>query len=543
MTPLTRKWIMIGGGFVTVAIVVTAVITLLPEEPTPADAGQTATTTASKAPEVPVDQVADTFLTAFRAGDAQATAALTDDPAAAAKQLAAVWQGLRPKQVGANRTQPVVPAPGVSTVEVPFRHIWTFSGAETWPYDSVLPLVKTGEQWRVHWTPTLVHPKLTAERGLALLGRTEQAAVLDRDGKPFLVWQSAGIQAADPVIAPLLIPGMTRVATEQGGKGGWHVALTDASGTELEKLAESGNEGSKPLTTTLSVATQQAAQAAVDSASQPAMLVVIQPSTGEILAVAQNAAAGTTPNALHGLYPPGSTFKIATATAVLEAGAADVDTVLPCPGEAVIGTRRVKNDDFAAGDVPLHTAFARSCNTTFAKLAGALGPDALSDAASQVGLNADFMVPGFDTEAGSVKPAGSSTQRVEDSIGQGTVQASPFGIALMSATVASGKAVTPKLWRGLDTTVTVGYQAPPRAVIDKVRGMMREVVTGGTGSALAGRGTVFGKTGTAQFGDGVHSHGWFTGYRGDLAFAVFLEGGESSKPAVTVAGKFLGAVR
>jgi cell division protein FtsI/penicillin-binding protein 2 len=91
--------------------------------------------------------------------------------------------------------------------------------------------------------------------------------------------------------------------------------------------------------------------------------------------------------------------------------------------------------------------------------------------------------------------------------------------------------------------VTVGYQAPPRAVLDKVRSMMREVVTAGTAKALAGRGAVFGKTGTAQFGTGEHAHGWFTGYRGDVAFAVFVDGGESSKPAVDIAGTFLGGIR
>ncbi len=71
----------------------------------------------------------------------------------------------------------------------------------------------------------------------------------------------------------------------------------------------------------------------------------------------------------------------------------------------------------------------------------------------------------------------------------------------MTATVASGKALTPKLWRDLKTKVTAGYQPPPRAVLEKVRTMMREAVTGGTAKALAGRGNVFGKTGTAQ-----HSH-------------------------------------
>ncbi|MGH3434696.1 MAG: penicillin-binding transpeptidase domain-containing protein, partial [Thermocrispum sp.] len=50
---------------------------------------------------------------------------------------------------------------------------------------------------------------------------------------------------------------------------------------------------------------------------------------------------------------------------------------------------------------------------------------------------------------------------------------------------------------------------------------------------------VHGKTGTAQFGDGTHAHGWFAGYRGDVAFAVLVVGGESSGPAVEVSKAFL----
>jgi cell division protein FtsI/penicillin-binding protein 2 len=48
-----------------------------------------------------------------------------------------------------------------------------------------------------------------------------------------------------------------------------------------------------------------------------------------------------------------------------------------------------------------------------------------------------------------------------------------------------------------------------------------------------------GKTGTAQYGDGTHAHGWFVGYRGDLAFAVLLTGAEKSSKAVAAAARFL----
>jgi cell division protein FtsI/penicillin-binding protein 2 len=114
-------------------------------------------------------------------------------------------------------------------------------------------------------------------------------------------------------------------------------------------------------------------------------------------------------------------------------------------------------------------------------------------------------------------------------------------MALTTATVAAGKAVTPTLWHDIETTVTAGYQAPPGNVIGSLRTMMRDVVTSGRGKALAGYGTVFGKTGTAEVG-GSAANGWFAGYRGDVAFATLVVGADSSATAVTVSGAFLGGI-
>jgi cell division protein FtsI/penicillin-binding protein 2 len=76
-------------------------------------------------------------------------------------------------------------------------------------------------------------------------------------------------------------------------------------------------------------------------------------------------------------------------------------------------------------------------------------------------------------------------------------------------------------------------------VLTALRSMMRDVVTEGTATGLRGLPDVRGKTGTAQFGDGTHSHGWFVGYQGDLAFAVLLTDAGSSKPAVEATDRFL----
>jgi len=138
-----------------------------------------------------------------------------------------------------------------------------------------------------------------------------------------------------------------------------------------------------------------------------------------------------------------------------------------------------------------------------------------------------------------VPAAASDAEMVEASIGQGKVVASPFAMALMAATVAKGSTPLPTLVTGTTTTADQTPAAPSPEVIADLQQMMAETVESGTAKSLSDIGGVAGKTGTAQFGDGTHSQGWFVGYYEDLAFAVLLTDAGSSKPAVTVAGDFL----
>jgi beta-lactamase class D len=533
----TKKRLIIAvGSLLVVVVTVLGVLALRTPDDT-ADPAAAEATEAARA--LSASEVAGAFLDAVSAGDAPAAAALTDDPPGATATLTQVRAALRPTAVVADRTAPAAPPAAAAAAEERFTLTWRLGPERTWTYESVLPLVRNEAGWRVRWQPALVHPRLSPGHGLALRDRTGQPAVLDRDGAPLVGWTEDGTAATDPAVAPLLLPALGRVANGQGTAGGWYVALVDGAGADVEVLH---GDRATALTTTLSRPVQHAAQAAVDTQQLPTMLVAVQPSTGDLLAVAQNSAAGKDPVALNGLYPPGSTFKIATAAAVLSAGAADIDTVLPCPGSVRAGERTVRNADFALGDVPLRTAFAQSCNTTFALQAANLPPDALPAAADALGLGADFDIPGITTEAGGVPAAATPAEQVENGIGQGTVQVSCFGLALVTATVATGDAVTPRLWRDLPTTVNQGYRAPTGDVVRPLRTMMREVVTAGTATGLAGHGGVFGKTGTAQVGDGTNAHGWFAGYRDDLAFATLVLDGSTSATAVDVTATFLGAV-
>ena len=329
-----------------------------------------------------------------------------------------------------------------------------------------------------------------------------------------------------------------------GGTPGWSVDAVGPDGAPVTSLAGAPPGPGTPVTLELDRTVQEAAQTAVDGESRQAMIVAIRPSTGAVLAVAQNAAADADGAlALTGRYPPGSTFKIVTAYAAMQQQNLNPRSPVDCPGTTVIEGRTVPNEDsFALGTVPLQQAFARSCNTTFGRLALGLPPDGLPRAGKELGFGADWKIPGMTTITGSVDPATADLQRASDGFGQGDVLASPFGMAMISATVAHGAPVTPSLIRGRPTEAVVAPGTPDRAILDQLRPMMRAVVTSGTGTAANGQGEVFGKTGTAEYagsGGENQAHGWFTGYRGDLAFATLIVDGESSGPAVGLTARFL----
>jgi cell division protein FtsI/penicillin-binding protein 2 len=337
----------------------------------------------------------------------------------------------------------------------------------------------------------------------------------------------------DETFAPAIINEVKKtVADELDGKAGWRVVSVNQNGVDVDVLNEVPGDPAPSVTISLDRAVQNAAQEAVNTTGRQAMIVAIKPSTGEILAVAQNAAADAQgPLATTGLYPPGSTFKMVTAGAAIERDMANPNTMLPCPGTMDIGHRTIPNyGGFDLGTVPMSRAFASSCNTTFADLASQMPPRALTQAAAKYGIGADFQIAGLTTVTGTVPPTVDLAERTEDGFGQGKVVVSPFGMALAAATVAAGKTPVPQLIEGRPTAVS-GDQTPiSEKMLDGLRPMMRLVVTNGTAKDLQGAGEVLGKTGEAEFNGGSHS--WFAGYRGDMAFAALIVGGGSSEYAV-----------
>ena len=383
----------------------------------------------------------------------------------------------------------------------------------------------------------------TARFATALLGRVGAATaeVIEESAVDDVPQYAAGDQ--------LGLSGLQRAFQEQlAGTPGFTVTVVstdEGTADQGRQIGAVAPEPGTPVQTPLVPALQTAADAAVATQQPATHLVVVRPGTGEILAVSSNEAADAG-NALNGQFPPGSSFKTISATALLSTGTLSPDTAVPCPGTTTVEGREFENQDqFDLGTVPFTEAFAQSCNTTFIQQALQLPDPALADAATSYGVGTDWQLP-VDVFAGSVPADSTGTTKAANAIGQGEVLISPAQLALVAAGIASGTPAAPVEVVGGDPAGPAPA-GPGQPVLDALRPLMRQVVVSGTASALADRGEVHGKTGTAEFGGNTppDSHGWFMGYQlagpqGDIAFAVLVEAGQSSSVAVGVTDAFLG---
>ncbi len=340
-----------------------------------------------------------------------------------------------------------------------------------------------------------------------------------------------------------------------GLQGAYDNVLGGSAGLRIETVAVDGSGGrtllkefpaipGRNVTVALDVATQIAADAAVAGSADPVALVAIRVSTGELLAVA-NSPAGYN-RSFANRYPPGSTFKVVTALAYMEQGLGP-DEIVPCPASIVAGKRFKNAGDFDLGDITFRRAFARSCNTTIVGRADTITSQQLSDLAALLGFRDLDAELGLDIFGTTVPVTDDETEHAADTIGQGKVEGSAVSVALMSASVANGSSLSPRLFLDPVPAGAVDPAARPQlppGPVAALREMMREVVTDGTGGALAGvpGGPVHAKTGTAEYGteSPPRSHAWITGYQGDIAFAVVVEdGGSGGTVAGPVAADFL----
>ncbi len=298
----------------------------------------------------------------------------------------------------------------------------------------------------------------------------------------------------------------------------------------------------EPLQLTIDPDVQRAAEDALARTELNSALVVVKPSTGEILAVANGPGAALQNLAMNGSYPPGSIFKIVTAYAALEQGFGPDDPI-DCPATLEVNGREFRNaEGEVLGTVPLRRAFALSCNTAFIALGSQLAPSDYPDYAARFGLGGSYAL-GTDSFAGSVPAPDGSVEAAATSFGQARVLVSPLSAAVLAGTAAWGSYQPPSLIVDPEAPAPAGQPLDPAAG-DLIQQFMRGVVTGGTGTAVnnVAGGPVSGKTGTAEFGDAVppQAHAWFVGFQNDLAFAVFVEGGEfGGATAAPIAADFL----
>lgn len=389
------------------------------------------------------------------------------------------------------------------------------------------------------------HLAPTREFARALLGTVDPVLKEDIDKNPgkYVVGDLIGHSGIQGRYDDRLrgTTGQSVVVTRKGPEA-------DARAEDVAEVFRSESKPGAPLKTTLDPAVQKAADDALKGNPRRTAIVAMRISDGAVLAAANGPDGGTDNLAFTASVPPGSTFKMVSALGLLDAGKVSLDGKVNCPKTlSVPGRPPIKNShDFALGSVPFRVDFAKSCNTAFASLANDLGDGGLATAGRSLGLEGEWDL-GVDAFSGKISTGGSAGERAAAIFGQGTTVVSPLAMTAATAAVAHGQWQQPKVL--LDPAPAAPAAAGPQlkaASVEPLRTMMREVITGGTGSALRdvpGE-QVFGKTGTAEFDNNpANTHAWFVGWQGDVAFAVFVEkGGDSTTSSVPLAEKFLRAM-
>ena len=397
-----------------------------------------------------------------------------------------------------------------------------------------------GVAWREDTLP------LAPTRGFAgaLLGRSGPvtAEVIEESGGRYEAGDVAGLSGLQ-----------RRYDQRLAGTAGVRVqavpADDNAEQPEPVRLFEQKATPGRPVRTTLDPQVQRAAETALGPVKEKSALVAMHVPTGKVLAVANGPHASGYNRALRGHYPPGSTFKVASTLALLRAGVSPDETVR-CPKFAHVGGRAFHNyNHFELGAVPFRIDFAKSCNTAFIGLASRLGDRALTQAAATLGIGRSYGlgVPAF---SGNVPPTRSPIDQAAAMIGQGRVLASPLAMANAAATIARGSYKAPSLVVKPEPK----RSEPPSDARDlsearaqTLERLMRKVVTMGSGGAVADvpGSPVSAKTGTAEYGTAnpPKTHAWFIGFQDDIAFAVFVQNGDSGgKVAAPIAADFLEAL-
>lgn len=482
-----------------------------------------------------VTTAAQRFLTAWQSGKVPAAAAATDDAGAATALLTGYAKDARVGDV-------TLTAGTRSGGKVPFdvKGTVTYKGtSKPLAYASSLTVVRRAADGEpiVSWRPSVLHPDLkegdtlvTGESG------TPPVKAFDRDGGELTT-------AAYPSLGPVLDGLREKYGKTAGGTAGVELRVVRGTASEKAKLSDKtvlelskGTPGS--VRTTLSPKLQAAAEKKVAERSS-ASVVVLRPSTGEILAAANSSKNFNV--AFQGSLAPGSTMKVVTSSLLIEKGLAEAEKKHPCPKTFTYGGWKFHNDDdFEIKGGTFKASFARSCNTAFISQAKKLSNSDLTKQAQEVfGLSRNDWAIGVPTFDGSV-PVQSAAQMAASLIGQGGVRMNPLNMASVAATVTSGTFHQPYLVApSVDhRKLATASRTMSAKTLAQLRELMRYTAAYGTAAeAMSGLGPDYGaKTGSAEVDNQEKPNGWFTAYRGDLAGAGVVQagghGGDTAGPIV-----------
>jgi hypothetical protein len=502
------------------------------------------------------EQITTAFLQAWDSGNLQKAAGYTDDPVAAQAALTAYRKYLNLRKLSVSvqsataTTAPsssggVKPTTGPaasSTLEsVTFQLNATVAASASatalsgvWAYHSTLVAYQQANSsaWYIEWQPDVVAPNLNASQHLAALTIAPQViSVTDSGGSQLSSYNDPGLTT----IANLLM----QKAPSGKGTPGLSVQIENANGKAVPNsqaaVISPGNIGQ--LATTISPQAEQAALAAVKQKNNSAM-VVIQPSTGDILAVANNV--GYNDFALTARVAPGSDFKIITSTALINGGYVTANSPVQCPAHYPVGGITIGNDNGESepAGTPFSYDFAQSCNNAFTQwwrqLSAPSGNDKLAGTAEKYyGLNEPWDIgignestPYFDIPANEP-----NSQLAEEAFGQGLLEGSPLAMASVAATVENGSFKQPIIVPG---TKQITATPLPSNTKSQLWTMMQDVVTEGTAEGAHFGPGVYGKTGTADVNNASQPNAWFVAFdpSKDIAVAnVVLEGGYGATAA------------
>ena len=519
-----RPAIIAGIVAVVAAIAAAVVFVVLPSSPT----HTTGFVPTGSTPAQDAQEITAAFLKAWKAGDLDTAARLTDHHVAAQAALATYDKYLHLRKLsGSTQSVTAGTGNGLTPQSVTFginAKVADSDGAQalshTWSYHSKLTAYqkKNSNLWYIAWQPDVLAPNLTATTHLAAIRVAPQVTqVNDNGGTDITSYKDAGLTNIANLLEKQAPPGQ--------GSPGLYVEIQNAKGKAIpnSQAALIAPNNITNLATTIDARAESAARSAVAAHANSSM-VAIQPSTGKILAIANNA--GFNDFALTAKVSPGSTMKVITSTALISKGILSASSGVSCPLTYTVGGTTFHNDNNESepAGTPFTTSFAQSCNNAFTQQWPHLTGGGLASAAKKYfGLNQAWSI-GIPGASGTYFHAPANVtgpELAQEAFGQGALTASPIAMASVAATVSAGEFHQPILVPGTKQLTATPLSA---STDEQLKTMMRAVVTSGTAAGIGLGANVYAKTGTADIQGQEQPNSWLIAFdpTQDIAVACLV---------------------